>query len=113
MPSASGLRLTRVAAISEGGANDRRCRGNTWFIPYETIQNRDTDRPHPATFPPRVPEYCVRLHGVSRVSMMLDPFFGLGNSALAALELGVDFVGIEIDRDYLEDGISRVKAALR
>ena len=39
-----------------GGANDRRCRGNTWFIPYETIQSRDKDRPHPATFPPRVPE---------------------------------------------------------
>jgi site-specific DNA-methyltransferase (adenine-specific) len=96
-----------------GGANDRRCRGNTWFIPYETIQNRDKDRPHPATFPPRVPEYCVRLHGVSRAKVMLDPFLGLGNSAIAAAQLGVDFVGIEIDRHYLEEGISRVTAALR
>jgi len=26
----------------------RRCRGNTWFIPYETIRSRDRDRPHPA-----------------------------------------------------------------
>ena len=34
-------------------AGNRRCRGNTWFIPYETIQSRDKDRPHPATFPPR------------------------------------------------------------
>jgi len=30
---------------------DRRCRGNTWFVPYQTIQNRSRERPHPATFP--------------------------------------------------------------
>ena len=48
-------------------AGNRRCRGNTWFVPYETIQNRDKDRPHPATFPPRIAEYCLKLHGVPRV----------------------------------------------
>jgi site-specific DNA-methyltransferase (adenine-specific) len=94
------------------GATDRRCRGNTWFIPYDTIQSRDKDRPHPATFPPRVPEYCVRLHGLSRTTVMLDPFLGLGNSAIAAANLGVDFIGIEIDRHYLEEAVSRVRAGL-
>jgi site-specific DNA-methyltransferase (adenine-specific) len=94
-------------------AGNTRCRGNTWFIPYETIQNRDTDRPHPATFPPRVPEYCVKLHGVPRVKVLLDPFLGLGSSAIAAARLGVDFVGIEIDRHYLQEAVSRVKAVLR
>jgi site-specific DNA-methyltransferase (adenine-specific) len=93
-------------------AGNRRCRGNTWFIPYETIQSRDKDRPHPATFPPRVPEYCVRLHGVDRTAVLLDPFLGLGNSALAAVALGVDFVGIEIDRHYLEEAVDRVRASL-
>jgi site-specific DNA-methyltransferase (adenine-specific) len=95
-----------------GGANDRRCRGNTWFIPYETIQSRDKDRPHPATFPPRLAEYAVKLHGVSRTKLMLDPFLGLGNSAIAAAHLGVDFVGIEIDRHYLEEAVARVRASL-
>ena len=38
------------------GANGGlRCRGNTWFLPYETIQDRKEDRPHPATFPARLP----------------------------------------------------------
>jgi site-specific DNA-methyltransferase (adenine-specific) len=96
-----------------GAAGNLRCRGNTWFIPYETIQDRDKDRPHPATFPPRVPEYCVKLHGVSRTKVMLDPFLGLGSSAIAAAQLGVDFVGIEIDRHYLQEAVSRVKRALR
>jgi site-specific DNA-methyltransferase (adenine-specific) len=94
-------------------AGDRRCRGNTWFIPYDTIQSRDKDRPHPATFPPRVPEYCVRLHGLSRTTVMLDPFLGLGNSAIAAANLGVDFVGIEIDPHYLAEAVARVRAVLR
>ena len=95
------------------GAADRRCRGNTWFIPYDTIQNRDKDRPHPATFPPRVPEYCVRLHGLSRTSLALDPFLGLGSSALAALDLGIDFIGIEMDPHYLDEAVARVKGAVR
>ena len=34
---------------------DKRDRGNTWFIPYETIRMRK-ERPHPATFPPN----CLR-----------------------------------------------------
>ena len=66
------------------GRRHRRCRGNTWFIPYDTIQSRDKDRPHPATFPPRIPEYCLRLHGLSRVGVVLDPFLGLGSTAVAA-----------------------------
>ena len=66
------------------GGDGKRCRGNTWFIPYETIQSRDRDRPHPACFPPKVPEQCLRLHGVDPVKTVLDPFLGLGNTPIAA-----------------------------
>jgi len=89
-----------------------RCRGNTWFIPYETIQSRDRDRPHPASFPPKVPEQCVRLHGLDRAGVVLDPFLGLGTSAIAAARLGVDFIGIEMDEHYLAEAVARVKAAV-
>jgi site-specific DNA-methyltransferase (adenine-specific) len=94
------------------GGSNRRCRGNTWFIPYETIQSRDRDRPHPATFPPRVPEYCFRLHGLSRLTTALDPFLGLGSSAVAAAQLGLDFIGVEMDQHYLTEAIDRTRAAL-
>jgi site-specific DNA-methyltransferase (adenine-specific) len=87
-----------------------RCRGNTWFIPYDTIQSRDRDRPHPASFPPKVPEQCVRLHGVGRAGVVLDPFLGLGSTAIAAARLGLDFVGIELDRAYLDEAVRRVQA---
>ena len=93
-----------------GAGSGVRCRGNTWFIPYETIQSRDRDRPHPASFPPRVPEQCIRLHGVSRAGLVLDPFMGLGSTAIAAVKLGGDFVGVEMDEYYLREAIERVKA---
>ena len=97
----------------ESAAGGIRCRGNTWFIPYSTIQSRERDRPHPATFPPLLPERCLRLHGVERCGLVVDPFMGLGSSALACAELGLDFIGIELDPDYLEEAVARVRAALR
>lgn len=92
-------------------AADLRCRGNTWFIPYETIQSREKDRPHPATFPPKLPEMCLRLHGLSRLRTVADPFLGLGSTAVACAQLGVNFVGVELDRHYLEEAIERTRDA--
>jgi site-specific DNA-methyltransferase (adenine-specific) len=94
-------------------ASGVRCRGNTWFIPYETIQSREKDRPHPATFPPKLPEMCLRLHGIDRLHLVADPFLGLGSTAVACAQLGVSFVGIEMDEGYLKDAIARTRAALR
>jgi site-specific DNA-methyltransferase (adenine-specific) len=101
--------VTRWRAAGSG----KRCRGNVWFLPYETIQSRDEDRPHPATFPTRLPEFCLRLHGLSRLHVVADPFLGLGSSAVACAALGVDFVGIEMDEHYLREAIDRTRAAIR
>ena len=64
---------SNIARWSHTRGSDLRCRGNTWFIPYETIQSRAKERPHPATFPVQLAEWCIKLHGVSRVETMLDP----------------------------------------
>jgi site-specific DNA-methyltransferase (adenine-specific) len=89
---------------------DLRCRGNTWFIPYQTIWNREEQRPHPSTFPERLPEMCIQLHGLSRTHTVLDPFLGLGSTALAAYRLGVSFTGYDIDGSYLSEAKRRLKA---
>jgi site-specific DNA-methyltransferase (adenine-specific) len=93
-----------------GAARGIRCRGNTWFIPYETIQQRERDRPHPATFPSQLPEQCVRLHGLARTELVMDPFTGLGSTAVACARLGVGFVGADIDEAYLRVAIDRTRA---
>ena len=100
---------SNIARWSHTRGRDTRCRGNTWFIPYETIQSRAKERPHPATFPAQLAEWCIKLHGVSRVRTMLDPFLGIGNSAVAAKHCGVrKFIGFEIDKTYLAEAKRRV-----
>lgn len=89
---------------------DRRCRGNTWFLPYATIRSRDRQRPHPATFPPELAEQCLRLHGLGRVRLCLDPFVGIGNSAIASLRQRVPFVGFDVDPQYLAIAETRIRA---
>ena len=101
---------TNIARWSHTRGSDLRCRGNTWFIPYETIQSRAKERPHPATFPVQLAEWCIKLHGVSRVQTMLDPFLGIGNSAVAAQKCCVKkFIGFEIDENYLAEAKRRLR----
>ncbi|HEY4282323.1 MAG TPA: site-specific DNA-methyltransferase [Chthoniobacterales bacterium] len=102
---------SNIGRWSHTKGNDLRCRGNTWFVPYETIQRRAKERPHPATFPVQLAEWCIKLHGVRRVKTMLDPFLGIGNSALAATRCGVKkFIGFEIDESYLAEAKRRLTA---
>src|ERR1043166_4471663 len=100
---------SNIARWAHTRGSDLRCRGNTWFIPYETIQSRAKERPHPATFPIQLAEWCITLHGASRVRTMPDPFLGIGNSAVAAQRRGVKkFIGFEIDETYVAEAKRRV-----
>jgi len=88
---------------------DLKCRGNVWFIPYKTIQNRLKDRPHPATFPTELAVKCIKLHGKNGSSVVMDPFLGIGHAAFAAIECGVaKFIGFDIDADYLNVARSEI-----
>src|SRR5207245_3755912 len=81
---------------------DLRCRGNNWFIPYKTIVSRSRERPHPATFPVELAVNCIKIHGYRPDLVMLDPFLGIGHSALAAKQCGIGrFIGFDIDGEYV------------
>ena len=85
---------------------DRRDRGNVWFIPYQTIRK---ERPHPAVFPERLPYLCIKLHGVKKGMIVYDPFMGIGSTALACLQLEIDFIGTEIDNAYIKAAIGSIE----
>lgn len=103
---------SNIARWASTGKKDLRCRGNTWFVPYETIQFRDKDRPHPATFPVKLAEMCLRVHGAKKGTRVLDPFMGLGSTAVAAVRVGADAVGFDVDETYLAHARERVHAEL-
>jgi site-specific DNA-methyltransferase (adenine-specific) len=92
------------------GGEDKRCRGNTWFIPYDTIQSRAKERPHPATFPVGLVEQCIRIHGKGEKTRLLDPFNGIGTSAIAAHRMGIaSYIGFDIDEGYLSTARERLE----
>ena len=41
----------------------------------------------------------------------MDPFLGIGASAVAAAELGVPFVGFELDEGYFDQACERLRRA--
>ena len=101
---------SNIARWDKTGGRDLRCRGNTWFVPYETIQRRDKERPHPATFPVKLAEMCLKVAGAKKGTVVLDPFLGLGSTAVASARLGADCIGFEVDRQYLEHAAERLRS---
>jgi len=102
---------SNIARWGHSRGQDLRCRGNNWFIPYDTIQQRDKERPHPATFPVGLVEQCVKIHGLAKKTRLLDPFLGIGSSAIAAHRMGIDhFTGIELDGHYLKIANERLES---
>jgi site-specific DNA-methyltransferase (adenine-specific) len=93
-----------------GHARDLRCRGNTWFIPYRTIQTKAEKFNHPGTFPVDLPRWCIRLHGKPGAAV-LDPFMGTGTTMVAASLEGAAGTGIELDAGYIATAARRLEAA--
>jgi len=89
---------------------DKRDRGNIWFIPYNTIQEK---RPHPAIFPEKLPLLCIKLHGLNKKTIIYDPFIGIGTTALACINLNVNFLGTEIDKEYIRIANEKIKSRYR
>jgi site-specific DNA-methyltransferase (adenine-specific) len=103
---------SNISRWNHTGGEDKRCRGNNWFIPYDTILSRDKERPHPATFPIALVERCITLHDKGSTTRMIDPFLGIGSSAIAAQRKQIAaFTGIEIDAHYLAIARERLAAA--
>lgn len=94
-----GVKYTDKSNVNRFRGEDKRCRGNVWFIPYKT---RNKQAAHPAEFPSKLAEMCVRLHGKKKTKRILDPFVGVGNTMKAALKLKKAFVGIDINPQYID-----------
>lgn len=64
---------------------------------------------HPATFPIELPRRIISSYNyVEEDMLVLDPFMGSGTTGVACKELGVDFIGIELDEKYFEIAKERI-----
>jgi DNA modification methylase len=68
-------------------------------------------RCHPTQKPVSVMEFAIGKLKLKPGSTILDPYCGSGTTGVAAVRMGFNFVGIEIDPDFAETARPRVAAA--
>ena len=68
------------------------------------------NRQHSAAFPLTLPEWFIKLFS-DEGDCVLDPFVGSGTTAVAAKKLNRHYVGIDLQPDYCDLAIERLKTA--
>jgi DNA modification methylase len=77
---------------------------SVWGFPSESARKVG----HPAPFPIELPYRLIQLYTFSN-EIVLDPFMGSGQTALAALKAGRHFTGYEVNAQYVQLAQERIK----
>jgi DNA modification methylase len=87
---------------TDGPARNKR---SVWTVPTKAFKGA-----HFATFPPALIRTCIEA-GCPADGVVLDPFMGAGTTAVVARELGRNYVGIELNSEYVKIAEERIKSA--
>lgn len=75
---------------------------------FEPIPRHNGNRIHPTQKPLSIFKKLIEKHS-NQGDLICDPFLGSGTSAVGALELNREFIGCDIDKEYIEKAKERVK----
>ena len=50
---------------------------------------------------------CIKLHGIIEGLLVIDPFSGIGSTAIASIE-----TRISIDRGYIDEAMCRIRSSM-
>jgi site-specific DNA-methyltransferase (cytosine-N4-specific) len=90
-------------AVREPGLNGRlRNRRSVWNINTQPFPDA-----HFATFPPKLIEPCI-LASTEPADFVLDPFFGSGTVGYVCSHYNRRYIGIELNREYVEMAAKRL-----
>ncbi len=77
---------------------------SVWYMKPETAKKIG----HPAPFPVELPYRLIQLYSF-KGDIVLDPFMGSGQTALACLKTGRFYIGYEINEDYVRLAEKRIR----
>jgi len=83
------------AGMREYGKDGKRNKRDVWDVTLSPIKEA-----HFATFPEKLIEPCI-LAGCPVGGVVLDPFFGSGTTGLVATKLNREYIGIELNPEYI------------
>jgi site-specific DNA-methyltransferase (adenine-specific)/modification methylase len=94
-------------AYSDAGKGVRIFR-HTWFGLIKDSERGEHH--HPTQKPVALMEWCARQAGVVPAQTILDPYMGSGTTGVAALRMGCNFIGIELEPKYYAIAKRRIAA---
>jgi DNA modification methylase len=94
--SRKGITDLRVDGVSQCGVKETRNKRSVWTVPTTAFSGA-----HFATFPRALIEPCI-LAGAPAGGIVLDPFMGSGTTAQVATDLGRQFIGCELNPEYVK-----------
>jgi len=80
-----------------------------WSGPY--MEQREIRYKHPTQKPIALMKWCIGQAGSPET--IADPFMGSGSTGVAAMQMGLRFIGIEKDPDYFAIACARIEKAQR
>jgi len=97
-------KIGRWPSDSGGGAS------RFFYCAKASKKERGEGNNHPTVKPIKLIEYLITLITPTN-GIVLDPFFGSGTTGIAAVNLGFNYIGIELDERYVEIARRRINAA--
>jgi len=81
-----------------------------YFEPTNLIQfpTECSNRNHPAVFPIELPTWFIKLF-TRKKDIVLDPFIGIGTTALASILLDRKYIGIENVKEYVKEAKENIR----
>ncbi len=127
----AGRMLDEQSGITKSGGTTTKGAKNNWGNPRTPLNNippsvggasrffycakaskkeRGEGNNHPTVKPIKLIEYLIKLVTPPN-GVCLDPFEGSGTHALACINLGFNFIGFELNKDYYNIAIARINHA--
>jgi len=75
------------------------------------VNKADCKKTHPAQKPTQLMVWCISHLSLPLDSTIFDPFMGSGTTGVAAVRLGMRFIGIERDLEHFNTAVERISAA--
>ena len=72
---------------------------------------RSYEKEHPTQKPIELMKWCIDMVGTPKT--IIDPFMGSGTTGVAAVQMGLKFVGIEREKQYFDVACQRIEDAQR
>lgn len=80
-----------------------------FLVSKPDVEEKGEYNTHKTVKPVVICEYLIKLSTFSDDAIILDPFVGSGTTAVAAKKLGFNFIGIDINEEYVEIANKRLE----